>query len=222
MRLRFSWIGLLLSTTQVFAHYTFEYISVNGGPKSKAGQYTRTLTKEYDPYYDIYDDNIRCGRGAATRGAGIETLSINAGDEIAFIATLYNTAITIFHEGPGLAYLSKSDGPLEYYTGDGDWFKIAEHTSNSTGKWALQFKPSMNFKIPKTTPPGKYLLRAEHIFPYDSSFNRTQFYLSCAHLDIKGPGGGTPGPMVKFPGAYDLFDRDVSDYVAPGPPVWKG
>lgn len=50
-------------------------------------------------------------------------------------------------------------------------------------------------------------MRAEHIYPYDSGFNRTQFYLACAHLDIKGSGGGKPGPLVKFPGAYDLFDR---------------
>lgn len=71
----------------------------------------------------------------------------------------------------------------------------------------------MNFTIPATTPPGKYLARVEHFF-IQSIYNTTQQYINCAHMEIIGPGGGTPGPTVKFPGAYSLdepgkwmFDR---------------
>lgn len=67
----------------------------------------------------------------------------------------------------------------------------------------------MNFTIPKTTPPGKYLMRVEHLYPR-ADYNSSQFFISCTHLDIKGPGGGTPGPMVKFPGAYDNWDPGVT------------
>jgi hypothetical protein len=70
-------------------------------------------------------------------------------------------------------------------------------------------------------------MRVEHIAPFDSRFNTTQFYIACAHINVSGPGGGkktkketptayvggadehlgSPGPMVKFPGAYDLWDH---------------
>ncbi|KAF2016825.1 lytic polysaccharide monooxygenase [Aaosphaeria arxii CBS 175.79] len=243
------WVWYLHATT-AFSHYVFAHVSHNGGPLSKAWQFIRKIepgwaqcercgSGEYNPYFDIYDNNFRCGRGAATSGRGVETLTVNAGDHLAFFSTLTSTDIEIFHEGPGLAYLSKPDsGELEDYSGDGDWFKIQAHVANKAGKWALQGQKSMNFTIPKSTPPGKYLMRVEHIYPYDATFNSTQFYLSCAHIDIKGPGGGTPKPTVKFPGAYDLWEpalwvpyrftsfpvaaKDVSGYVPPGPPVWNG
>jgi hypothetical protein len=60
-----------------------------------------------------------------------------------------------------------------------------------------------NFTIPKTTPPGLYLLRFEHIFlsPVD-----TQYYANCAHVKITNKAGsiGTPGPRVKIPGVYAI------------------
>ena len=64
----------------------------------------------------------------------------------------------------------------------------------------------MNFTIPLTTPPGKYLVRVEHfnISPY---YNATQQFINCAHVEVVGPGGGTPGPFTKFPGAYDIADN---------------
>lgn len=37
------------------------------------------------PYYDIYDANIRCGRGAATSGPGTRTATVLAGDEVGFV-----------------------------------------------------------------------------------------------------------------------------------------
>lgn len=41
----------------------------------------------YNPIYELYDDNVRCGRGAALTGNGVETLSVIAGDEIGFVPT---------------------------------------------------------------------------------------------------------------------------------------
>jgi hypothetical protein len=46
--------------------------------------------------------------------------------------------ISIYHEGPSQAYLSKAPADLESYTGDGDWFKIGMLVTNDpTGyEWA--------------------------------------------------------------------------------------
>jgi hypothetical protein len=67
----------------------------------------------------------------------------------------------------------------------------------------------MNFTIPKTTPPGKYLVRAEH-FNMNTQFNATQQFIGCAQVEVTGPGGGTPGPTTKFPGAYSITDPGKS------------
>lgn len=44
-----------------------------------------TVHDQYMPYYDIYDENIRCGRGAATSGPGTKTAMVLAGSEVAFV-----------------------------------------------------------------------------------------------------------------------------------------
>lgn len=45
-------------------------------------------------------------------------------------------------------------------------------------------------QIPELTPPGEYLLRVEHIYPW-AKRNQTQFFVNCAQIKILGPGGGT-------------------------------
>jgi len=97
-------------------------------------------------------------------------------------------------------------------------------------RWEATGHTEVNFTIPLATPPGKYLLRVEQIYRDLPSFNSSQFYLNCAQIEIVGDGIGKPGPLVKFPGAYDYFEPslwpgyhdDLATYVAPGPPVWKG
>ena len=41
-----------------------------------------------NPYYDVYDDNTRCGRGASVRGSGAEAWTVDASDELAFWSSL--------------------------------------------------------------------------------------------------------------------------------------
>ncbi|KAI1479585.1 glycoside hydrolase family 61 protein [Daldinia eschscholtzii] len=231
-------------------HYAFTRIRVNGTVTGH-WQYVRNLTTGYEyspdgqhtqwaPYYDIYDENIRCGRGAAIAHPGIETATVIAGENVSFVigASYEGENRTIYHEGVGQAYLSYvEDGKkLEDYRGDGDWFKIDEIPPLNQTKWPLLGLREMTFTIPKTTPPGKYLMRGEQVFPFSSQWNTTQFYISCAHINVVGPGGGTPGPMARFPGAYDLFDpsiwvphvvgdfppKNLTGYIGPGPSVWKG
>lgn len=63
-----------------------------------------------------------------------------------------------------------------------------------------------NFTIPDATPPGLYIMRLESIYPR-AKFNTTQFFASCMHVQINGPGGAKtePGPTVRFPGAFDEY-----------------
>jgi hypothetical protein len=65
----------------------------------------------------------------------------------------------------------------------------------------------VNFTIPETTPPAKYLLRIEQFMP-SASFNDTQWYVNCAHVNIIGSGGGSLEGYnyAKFPGTYDIMD----------------
>ena len=93
----------------------------------------------------------------------------------------------------------------------------------------------MNFTIPKTTPPGKYLMRAEHLY-IQTYHGGTQLYVNCAHLEITGPGGGKhlllnaycvfywwipegkPGPTTKFP-AFTADDSPGKSHVSGRPAI---
>ncbi|KAF2463055.1 uncharacterized protein BDR25DRAFT_298586 [Lindgomyces ingoldianus] len=186
--------------------------------------------------FDVYDTAIRCGVNAEKGSLSSEILVVNAGDELS-AGVWSSPSNQITHGGPGMFYLAKApDGvDLRTWDGNGDWFKIGElgWNTNTKAGWLADVEPhSMNVTIPKTTPPGKYLLRIEHLF-LRTEIKETNFFVSCAQLDIKGNGGGTPSPTVKFPGAYDDFDEGIwaplwtqgywlKGYIPPGPPVWTG
>lgn len=36
--------------------------------------------------------------------------------------------------------------------------------------------------------------------------NYSQWYVNCAHVNVIGPGGGTPAGFAKFPGTYVVDD----------------
>src|SRR5690606_5328737 len=58
-----------------------------------------------------------------------------------------------------------------------------------------------------------------------------EFYFSCAQVKVTGSGTGTPGPLVKIPGMYNLKDPAFNFNIynspksypyIPGPAVWNG
>ena len=71
----------------------------------------------------------------------------------------------------------------------GKTFFLAYYSPNLFDRWT-DYIWKMNFTIPKTTPPGKYLMRVEELYYQEAWFNFTQIYISCTHVEIKGPGGG--------------------------------
>ncbi|KAF2269513.1 hypothetical protein CC78DRAFT_564769 [Lojkania enalia] len=157
-----------------------------------------------------------------------------------------------YHPGPASVWLSKAPtDDLDSYTGDGDWFKIyqvvgrteqsmpvsTDPTYAHQYEWGTYLATSWNFTIPTTTPPGKYLLRFEHVRVYKrgpNSSTSTEYYTNCAQVNIINNGKvGTPSPLAKIPGIYvgfppefeiDIWDHsyDVKKFKYPGPTVWQG
>ena len=159
------------------------------------------------PFIDIYSNDMRCGRDAGS-GPKTSVATVLAGTELGFriAGDIENGDVEITHEGPGQVYLSRApNNDVQNYDGSGDWFKIAEEGVLDDNTWLLYQQKEMRFILPETTPPGKYLMRIEHLVP-TAQFNSSQWYVNCAQIEIVGKGGGSPGEMVKFPGAYDLFD----------------
>ena len=158
------------------------------------------------PQFDIHHPDITCGRQAFKSAATTETADVLAGSEVGFRVS-YNGATTpepyFYHRGPGQIYLSRApDDDLEHYRGDGDWFKIAYSGPVGKDEWSLYRKPDVslpkcppvacrftskgltnhpcyqfNFTIPQTTPPGKYLMRLEFIYP-TPSYNYSQWFIN--------------------------------------------
>ncbi|KAF2183991.1 lytic polysaccharide monooxygenase [Zopfia rhizophila CBS 207.26] len=186
------------------------------------------------PFFDLHSPNMVCGREAEKSAAKTETATVVAGDEVGFRIADIVPGDLIFHDGPGQIYMSRApNDDLEHYDGRGDWFKIAYVAAKNDTTWQLKWTTGMNFTIPKTTPPGKYLLRIEHLQP-SYLFNMSQWYINCAHVNIVGSGGGTPTGFARFPEAYDIEDPGIRiteaqdkktnllSYVPPGPKVWTG
>ncbi|KAF2008894.1 lytic polysaccharide monooxygenase [Aaosphaeria arxii CBS 175.79] len=211
------------------------------------------------PNTDPASLDLRCGRNATKNWSTTKTAVLKAGDKVGFGAGAPTISLDkiarIYHPGFGSVWMSKSPhDDVDRYEGDGDWFKILQivgRTEQSLdfedpgnknlydrykAMWGTFNVQSWNFTIPATTPPGKYLLRFEHVFPntYDS-----QFYVNCAHIEVVNPGVvGTPSPLVKIPGIYErgqpdvYFDHynssfiehpeDISWFIPPQPNVWKG
>jgi len=56
-------------------------------------------------------------------------------------------------------------------------------------------------------------MRIESYFP-TISFDYSQWYVNCAHVNIIGPGGGTPTGFARFPGTYSIYDPGKYLYVS--------
>ena len=63
-----------------------------------------------------------------------------------------------------------------------------------------------------------------------SHVNQPEHYVSCLQVKVQNGGNGTPGPTVKFPGAYKDSDAYAKfsiynghkSFPFPGPAVWDG
>ncbi|KAF2018285.1 lytic polysaccharide monooxygenase [Aaosphaeria arxii CBS 175.79] len=225
-------------------------VAIEGNPLTNGGfPPTNHFLKTTPQFAKALDTkNITCGRAAFNSMEKTEIADVEAGEEIGFgVMTFEEVGHSLrgidgrfYHPGPAQIWLSRAPGDdLKAYRGDGDWFKVAWAGPLNNTKWTLQGGFSYNFTLPLTTPPGKYLMRFEYLMP-SVGLNQTQWYINCALINLKGPGGGTPTGFARFPGAYKPDDPGLwipwnqeegalpdelmrlMDYTPPGPPVWRG
>ncbi|KAH7347676.1 glycosyl hydrolase family 61-domain-containing protein [Plectosphaerella cucumerina] len=230
------------------AHYFFDTNIINGVAQP-SWRYVRDFTRatKYNPIKfssnppaDIRDNShvdgpdIRCNQGAFASAGRTQVLTVNAGDEV---RVRLGVGASMEHPGPSMVYLSRAPGDnVKAYDGSGDWFKIfqegvcnsgADFTTNAWCSWGRNWIAA---KIPANTPNGEYLFRAEHIGIHRSHVNQPEHYVSCVQIKVVNGGNGTPGPLVKFPGAYKATDPYATfsiygghkSFPFPGPAVWSG
>ncbi|KAJ4343595.1 hypothetical protein N0V87_000362 [Didymella glomerata] len=228
------------------AHYFFD-TNIIGGTAQPAFKYVRQSSRavKYNPIKfssnpaaDIRDGStvdgpdIVCNQGAFASAGKTEVLTVNAGEEVRLKLAV---GAKFQHPGPGLVYMSKAPSSVKTYDGSGEWFKIYEEGVCDGGDftstaWCDYNRDWIAAKIPKDTPNGEYLVRMEHIGVHRSHVNQPEHYVSCMQVKVTGGGSGTPGPTVKFPGAYKATDPYANfsiyngrkAFPMPGPAVWTG
>ncbi|PYH44747.1 lytic polysaccharide monooxygenase auxiliary activity family 9 protein, partial [Aspergillus saccharolyticus JOP 1030-1] len=201
---------------QATAHYIFSKLVVNG-EVSADWQYIRQTTRDkcymptkFTSTFDNLtpnDNDFRCNLGSFSHAAQTDVAEVVAGDTIA-MKLFYDG--TIAHPGPGQVFMSKAPtGNVQEYEGDGEWFKIWETTfcdpkgDLTKDAWCAYGMSQFEFQIPAATPPGEYLVRAEHIGLHQSHINQAEFFYSCAQIKVTGSGSGSPSLMYKIPGLYN-------------------
>ena len=237
-------IGLLHACFS-HAHFAFGRVGVNGNDVGGEYEYIRPHSMALvgvstSPTIGFTSEYLRCNKYTKPS----KTLAVAAGDKISFILAQPSRQRIIFdHPGPGLIYMSKAPASgVDSYDGSGDWFKVMESgicarngtAPNPKVDWCHYLSDRLEFTIPKTIPPGEYLVRAELLaIHFALHWGEVQVYGECAQLNITGPGGGIPGPLVKIPGIYNLSDPGFAydleknppialPYIMPGPKLWSG
>ncbi|KAK4031620.1 carbohydrate-binding module family 1 protein [Parachaetomium inaequale] len=216
----------VIAAQGVSAHYWSDTNLINNAAQP-AYKYVRESTRatKYNPIKfssnpaaDLRDGSTingpdsRCNQGAFSSAGRTSVLTVNAGDEIRL----------------RLAAGAKFQPP--------DWFKIYEEGVCNQGAdftssaWCDYDRNWLAAKIPKDTPNGEYLARFEHIGVHRCHVNQPEHYVSCLQVKVVNGGSGSPGPTVKFPGAYKNTDayanfsiyNGFKNFPMPGPAVWSG
>ncbi|KAG8717405.1 hypothetical protein FRC09_014335 [Ceratobasidium sp. 395] len=133
--------------------------------------------------------------------------------------------------------MAKAPNTATTFDGSGKvWFKVYQVSPVTDGGQSIAFPTdnitSMKFKIPSSIPSGEYLVRVEHIALHLAiTYQKAEFYISCAQINVIGGGSAVPGPLVAFPGYYtgkepgiliNIYSPVPSAYTQPGPAVWSG
>ncbi len=115
--------------------------------------------------------------------------------------------------------MSLAPGDVRDYEGDGGWFKVYEDLicgpqfPLQDTDWCSWDEAVTEFTLPADTPPGQYLVRMEHIALHGAESGDTEFYFTCAQIEVTGNGSGSPGPLVSIPGLYDSEDPALRFFI---------
>ncbi|KAG9076731.1 hypothetical protein FRC06_009345, partial [Ceratobasidium sp. 370] len=222
-------LGLLATAAALvasaFAHYRWTALIVNG-TTTEPYVHVRNSTNFNFPITDVSSTNLTCNAGGRSAGPTV-TATVNAGSTIGF-----SLDEAIFHHGVINVYMAKAPVTAVTFDGSGKaWFKIYQLSAVTDGGHSINF-PSDNitgitFKIPGSVPSGEYLVRIEHIALHlADTYQKAEFYISCAQVKVVGEGAGVPEPLVALPGYYtgkeagilvNIYDPIPTTYVQPGP-----
>ncbi|KAF8645520.1 hypothetical protein AX16_007804 [Volvariella volvacea WC 439] len=232
-------LTLLAAASVAHAHFTLQYIWVNGVDQGK-NNFLR-VPPNNNPVTSVTSGDIVCNVNGAS-GSGVATASIPAGAEITFEWHQHDQrtgedAISGGHKGPVQVYIAKAPSSVASWNGQGAvWTKIYSSglLNPSSQQWATDVVNANNGKhsvrLPASLPAGEYLLRAEVIALHVAgSPGGAQFYIGCAQVKITSGGSANP-PKIALPGAYSASDpgilvniyNNLQSYTAPGGAVWSG
>ncbi|KAJ1727358.1 hypothetical protein LPJ61_004614 [Coemansia biformis] len=208
------------------------------GKQYGVGECIRTWWKNpAGPVQDVQSLDLRC-RTTDMDGSKTKTCPVSAGSEmtVTYVRVLKGDkgVISQSHTGPVMVYIA----PLAS-NGEGDvWVKIYEDGwTKESNEWGtdrlIASKGLLTFKIPANIKPGNYILRTEVIALHNaSSKGGAQLFPNCIHVQITGTGTIALPAGVAIPGYYKdtdpgiLYKRkkfgDNSNYIIPGPPLYKG
>ncbi|KAF8310194.1 glycoside hydrolase family 61 protein [Clavulina sp. PMI_390] len=225
---------LAFAVHRVQGHYTFPYWVGDNNVESTDWQYIRMTANHIDngPLTDVTSPLLRCYENSTAASTG--TTTAVAGKTYSFMSDAI-----MGHPGTFNVYMAKVSDLTSETAGAGSvWFKVYQNAPYyNASAYTYEF-PYINgwnvtFTIPKSTPSGNYLIRAEHIALHvASTFGGAQFYIACAQVTVTGGGSGVPSPLVAIPGVYtgnepgiliNIYTTPASGvYTPPGPAVWKG
>ncbi|OAG03265.1 uncharacterized protein CC84DRAFT_1178758 [Paraphaeosphaeria sporulosa] len=205
-----------------------------------SNSHSPSTTSLFSPNWDYSGAAAMCGPNGTLPLFPVKTLKLAAGSVIGFGAagqsrefgdeskdmSDFDPNFWMYHSGPATAWLSKApDGvDLGEYMGDGDWFKIDVKPASDGLHWDYNSGAHvsiMNFTIPSATPPGKYLLRAEHLnMENGGSYKTTEMYQACAHVEITGTGTGIWLPQALWRPYQPI--EELKNWQGAGPKAWRG
>ncbi|KAI0403464.1 fungal cellulose binding domain-containing protein [Xylaria palmicola] len=226
---------------QASGHSIFQDLWVDG---VDYGSQCIRMPANNNPVTNVNSADIRCNVGG-TRGVSAKC-PVKAGSTVTVEMHAQpgdrkcgSEAIGGAHYGPVNVYLSQVSDATKA-DGSTPWFKIFANSWSSKGSvgdgdnWGTNDLNSccgkMDVLIPKDTPSGDYLLRAEVIALHTAGqAGGAQFYMSCYQITVSG-GSGTLPAGVSLPGAFKASDPGIqvnihakmSNYVNPGPAVVPG
>lgn len=255
---------LATASSPVRAHWVYNQLIVNDAFIGEPYQYIRQPQNGNNFLSDVNSTDMRCNIGGASgllpTNTTTDTATVRAGDQLGF-----GIDSTFGHPGIQQVYLSPAPPPsnnnnistLSSYDGSGGWARIYALTTtptypNGTGSaggkhsfpdaqpgsvdWAPHKLTNFTFPLPRETPAGEYLLRAEGVALHAAhKLGGAQFYVACAQIRVVGTDEGIGGrgreigPLVRIPGVYradepgvliPTFWSALTRYVAPGPKLW--
>ncbi|KAI4862021.1 glycoside hydrolase [Hypoxylon rubiginosum] len=239
------------SAPTVLAHWTYSRLIVNDEVVGEPWQYIRRHNNSNTPLTNPNGTEFRCNAGAQQQpsetyavragdelGFGVDEHFGHPGVQQVYLSRAPSGVAAADYDGSGgwARVYSLTYAPPTNSSSDGDEEK-------EVLTWATDNIQSFRFPLSAATPPGEYLVRAEGLALHAAhKRGEAQFYVSCAQVRVVAGGNETegevgggeeeePGPLLPIPGMYrgddpgvliPVFWSYLTNYTAPGPPLWPG